>query len=63
MKLTKEELLEQVEALAETNYKVRALLKNFGGYDKIPEHQQGLIHKALGVEVKVTTEYILTDRK
>lgn len=62
MKITEEEFIKRVHELAENNHKVRALLKHNGSYEQIPEFQKNLICEALGVKVKVITEYTLVSQ-
>ena len=50
-----------VNNLAESNHKVKALLKYNGSYENIPDYQRELINEKLGIKREVIIKYSTID--
>lgn len=57
--ITRKEFYKLVNELAESNYKVKALMRN--GYSKVSDFHKGLIHRELGVTVYLDKKYYLVN--
>ena len=61
MQITQADFDSKLKALSEKNWKVKKLLDELGGFDKLPKHLKELVDKQLGIVRKESIYVIVND--